>query len=125
MTLEKALRLHLKATVAGIGTRVYGAGQLFQAASLPAITIQRISSVPFYTHQGRCDTRNSRLQINVHADTLDAAESVTTAVETSMDSFTMSGGGGRARELNRIDLGRDKDSAVFSWSLDYEVIHVG
>ena len=122
MTLEQHLIIHLRAMVTALGTRIYRAGQLY-TNTMPALTIQRISSVPFYTHQGECDAAVSTLQLNVYHTTLADLDSLVSDVRTAMKHFSTSGDGGRARLINMLDLGFNSDAKLFAVSLEYQLIH--
>ena len=118
MPLETEIISHL-ALMNVVGSRVYGA-QLPQAATMPAITIHRISTIPLYTHQGRAGMK-SRIQVTVYADTWQSSLTTTSAMRTAMDTFSMPGA--RCRLLLGIDIGREQNSTLYMQMQDFEIIH--
>lgn len=121
MTLEESLILHLRndaALAAQVSTRIYGAGLLEQSATKPALTVQRINSLPLYAHQGRSGLARTRAQINVWASSYSSGITVAGLVRRAMDTF--GGAGGRARRIGDVDLGRDPDSLLYHQAQDYE-----
>lgn len=91
LTIEEGLIYKLLNT-AGVsslvGTRVYGR-VLPQSASLPCITITRISTPRLHSHDtsGSAGTANPRIQIDAHATTYKAAKQITDAVRAAMNGF--------------------------------------
>jgi len=132
MTIEQAVIAQLKwdPTLGGmVGTRVFGAGLLAQAGALPAITAQRISTVPFHTHQGPAGVSESRWQVVVWASTMESAAIVADAVQANLDCFSGSLAGvvpcGRVKMANRVDRGRDSESLLFSQQMDFILLFGG
>lgn len=58
-----------------------------QTAALPAVTYQRISSVPVYGHSGRQLLRSTRMQFNCYGRTTLEAAALATALQAGMDAF--------------------------------------
>ena len=59
-----------------------------QTAALPAVTYQRLSSVPVYSHDGREPLRMTRFQFNCYARTTAEGDAITTALQQAMDAFS-------------------------------------
>lgn len=120
MTIEESIILHLR--LSGIvGVRVFGA-VLPQGATMPALTVQRISGVGMYTHQGRVLMR-SRMQVTTWASTYQSCVETGRAVRAAMDTFSHTSGPGRARLLMSMDLGRESESTLFQQIQDFELLH--
>lgn len=88
MNIQETIYEHLTTNaglVALVSTRVYPA-VLPQRPTLPALTYQRISGVPEYSHSGRA-LMQSRFQISCWAATYAGAIALATAVKAAMDTF--------------------------------------
>jgi hypothetical protein len=69
-----------------VAARIYPV-RMPQQPTLPCITYIRVDGVPQYTHSGRSDLVQSRLQISCWATTYAAAIALADAVKASIDSF--------------------------------------
>lgn len=88
--IESSLRPYLAADlgVSGyVADRIYPI-QLPQAAALPAVTYQRISTVPYHHLEGYSGLTASRLQIDCWAVTYADAKGLAEAVRLALDGFS-------------------------------------
>ncbi len=69
-----------------VGTRVYPV-RLPQQPTLPAITYQRVDGIPQYSHSGRSDLVQSRIQVSCWALTYAAVIDLVDAVKAATDTF--------------------------------------
>lgn len=116
MTVEESLISHLVASGI-VGSRVFAANQLQQGAGLPALAVQRISTVPSYAHQG-ISTFRIRLQISVFGATWQSQLETSLALKRAMESFRVGG----CRYMIGIDIGREQGSTLYVSTNDYELI---
>jgi len=78
------------ALAALIGTRVYH-GPLVQGATLPAVTYQRISTAPDYSHDGGSGLAQVRIQCNCWASTAVGAIALAAALRAVVEGRTLLG----------------------------------
>lgn len=88
-TIEEAVfykMVHNEALAGLVGARVYPL-YVPQAAALPAVAYQKISSTKFQAQDGNSHLARSRFQFTVEADDYADAKDVATAVKNCWNSF--------------------------------------
>lgn len=128
--LEEGLRL-LFVNDAGLAAlivaRFYDA-ELPQGVTLPAVTMQRISGIPEYSHRGHVGQENARFQVTVHADCHLVAMRVAAAVkrvirEHPSGQLPNSHRYGLLQQLNEVASGRETGRNVFQIAIDFRITH--
>jgi hypothetical protein len=71
------------AVVAG---RVYS-GRLLQGSTLPAVVVQSAGTTPYDTKSGASTVDAIRMQVDVYADTLTAADAAAELIRTAIDRY--------------------------------------
>jgi hypothetical protein len=127
MTLEQALRTRLAAytnLTTLVGTRIYPL-RLAQSPTLPAVTYQRISTVPVQALSAAASAMiRTRMQVTAWATTYAGAQSVAAQIRACLDGFAgMLGGTGGVNctvtWLNQVDL-IDPEENWFYIACDFE-----
>ena len=121
MNLEVALRAHLRtvpALAALVGTRIYPR-RLPQSVTLPAITIQRIST-GVVQHKGNSHLDRVRVQVDGWADDYAGAEALQKEIRAGMETFKRQSNPRvartflrNARDLDNPDINRYRASMDF------------
>ena len=86
MFLEEALRTHLltnAALNAQVGGRI-SPGYLPDNATLPALALSRVSSIPEYSHEGNSGAIESRMEISCFAATYAEIKTLSANVKKAM-----------------------------------------
>jgi hypothetical protein len=86
MSIETALGAHLCTFVALVGNRVHDK-RLPQEPTFPALTFQRISTLPLYSHQGYSGYTECRFQISCWAMSQASVRQVAAQVRTALDGY--------------------------------------
>lgn len=105
-----------------IGARFYDA-ELPEGATYPAITLQRISSIPEYSLRGQEGQELARFQITVHADCHLKAMQTASHVRRIIRLFPRGvfPGGikfGFMQQTNEVAMGRERGRNVFQIAID-------
>jgi len=122
MSAEATLRAVLLANgpvAALVGTRIYPMN-LPQGPTLPAVTFQRISTVPDYTLEEQSWRVPIRLSLSLWALTFDGVHALAAAVETALRGY--SGNGLRLVRLLNMTDDYEPETKQFRVIADYRVI---
>lgn len=135
MSVEPGLVAHLLADpsiAALVGDRVYPAGRIPEAAPLPAVTYQRVSTVAQHTLQGLGGLTQVRMQVTAWAEGdsgYAAAKAIASAVIASLVGFrgTWAGGVGISGVNfdSMQDIDPDPDSELVGVDMDFLIWHRG
>jgi hypothetical protein len=128
--VEEGLRLLMlqdATLVSYIDDRWYNE-QLAQGSAFPAVTVQQISSVPFYSHSGHSLQEDALFQITVYAVCSLIARRVVAQIDRvirqkSRGSFPGGIKFGRMVRTNSINHGKDPGQDIARWTLDVSITH--
>jgi hypothetical protein len=122
MSLSTDLKWFLTDASWGNVARVYPAGRLPQGVTLPALTYQRISTPPEYSHDGLSKLIHPRYQLDCWAETQLEAEALAASVITAMGKWHQVFGQ-PAQLMDQRD-GLDSETGLYRQSLDFAVWYV-
>lgn len=140
MSIEPGLYAHLRddAGIAALLARddkgalaIYPVGRIPEAAPLPAITYQRVSTVPQRTLQGLAGLTSVRMQITAWAEgdtRASKARAIAAAVIASLSGFRGNWGAVPVSGINfdgMQDMDGDPDSEVGGVDMDFIIWHRG
>jgi len=124
VSVAKAMRARLIATdgvTALVGQRIYP-GKAPQDATIPYLVYQRISTTRFSTFSGASLIPESRMQIDIIASSQANAESIASAVRTSLDGYTGTSAGVVVLSSTVEDEADGNETIDGSDSLYYRVV---
>jgi hypothetical protein len=128
--IEEGLRLLFLADAslaALIGTRFYDA-ELPPGVTVPAITLQRVSTIPEYAHSGHVGQENARFQVTIHADCHLNCMRVAAQVRRIIRDHprgSLPGGirYGFMQQVNEVASGRETGRNNFQIAIDFRITH--
>lgn len=103
--------------IGGPGSARLYRNTLPQPYTLPAITYHRVDTVFEYAHNGDNGLIHPRFQVSCWANTNAAALAIAKTVQTTMDSWLVTGSR-HALPVNQYDL-TDPDTGVYQVAIDF------